>query len=110
MLVRLSDLSAPRQALIRLCQFTNYGQIQSFEIRDCDPVLTPTPSVLVELKLDGDEEPRLEVGLADFIVRAEICQLLAHFDELKNGSIERIEVRGGIPRRVILKAPLEAWR
>jgi hypothetical protein len=30
-------------------------------------------------------------------------------DELKNGTIERIEIRMGIPRRVIFKIPLEAF-
>jgi hypothetical protein len=82
------------QALVRLCQFTNDGHIQGLEIRDWDPVLTPPPEVLVELKLDGEEEARSEVGLADFVLREEVCRVLTRFDELKNGAIDRIEVRG----------------
>jgi len=35
----------------------------------------------------------------------EVCRLLAYFDGVKNVSIERIEVRGGIPQRVILRTP-----
>ena len=39
--IRFSQLSVPRQALVRLCQATNYGQIHHLEIRDSDPVLNP---------------------------------------------------------------------
>jgi hypothetical protein len=109
-LLRFSELSASRQALIRLCQITNYGQIQNLEIRYCEPALTPPPSVLVEIKLDGQEKARPESALPDFVLREEVCRLLARFDQLGNGFIDRIEVRGGIPRRVVFKTPLHAWR
>lgn len=99
---RFSELSTPRQVLVRLCQTTNWGVIQSFEIRDSEPVLSPPPVVLVDVKLDSDEESRTELDLTDFVLRDEICRLLDRFDQLKNVRIERIEVRAGIPRREML--------
>jgi hypothetical protein len=102
-LCRFSQLSASRQALVRLCQATNYGQIHHLEIRDGDPVLSPAPLILADIKLDSDEEPRSEVKLTDFVLRDEICRLMARLDELKDGTIERIEVRAGIPRRVVFE-------
>jgi hypothetical protein len=107
---RLSQLSPPRQALVRLFQSLNFGQVQNLEIRNCEPTFNPQPSVLIDIKLDLDETPRPESMLDDFVLCAEICRLLAKFDEVKNGTIERIEIRAGIPRRLILRARLQEER
>ena len=61
---RLSELSAPRQALVRLCQSVNFGQIRGLEVRDSDPVFSPPPEVLFEVKLDSDVVSRPEIDLA----------------------------------------------
>lgn len=103
-LCRFSQLSASRQALVRLWQATNYGQIHHLEIRGGDPVLNPPPLILADIKLDSDEEPRSEVELTDFVLRDEIRRLMAWLDELKDGTIERIEVRAGIPRRMVFES------
>jgi hypothetical protein len=103
-LLRFSELSLPRQALVRLCQSLNYGQVQDVRVQDGDPVFDPAPLMLIELKLDVDETGRPEVDLNDFELRDEVCRLMARLDELKNTTIERLEVRAGIPRRVIFKS------
>jgi hypothetical protein len=102
---RFSQLSAPRQQLVRLCQATNYGYIRSVEVKDAEPILSPEPSVWVEVKLDVDAGARPEVDLADFALPDEICRLMARLDEIQNGAIEKIEVRAGIPRRLVFSAP-----
>ena len=103
---RLSELSAPRQALVRLCQSVNFGQIRGLAVRDSDPVFSPPPEVLFEVKLNSDMVSRAEIGLPDFVLPAEVCRLMERLDYLKTASIERVEVRDGVPRRVIFKAPL----
>jgi hypothetical protein len=103
-LVRFSQLTGPRQILVRLCQALNYGSIHDLEVRDSDPVFNLPPQVLIDVKLDLEEEPRSELELSDFTLCREVCRLMECFDKLKNGTIERIEVRGGIPRRAILKS------
>lgn len=102
-----SQLSPPRQALIRLCQAINFGFIEMMEVRDCDPMFDPPPLLLRDLKLDLDEGPRFELALRDFVVSNEVLRLLRHLDEMKCGSVRRIEVRAGIPRRVLLTASTE---
>lgn len=87
-----------------MCQTTNWGVIQSFEIRDSEPVLNPPPAVLVDVKLDSDEQPRTDLDLTDFVLRDEVCRLMDQFDRLNNARIERIEVRAGIPRRVVFES------
>jgi hypothetical protein len=99
-------LSAFRQLLVRLCQATNYGSIHHLEIRDSEPVFNPPPLVLVELKLDAEERARPEVELVDFNHSDEVVRLMDRLDELRNAMIECIEVRAGIPRRVIVERRL----
>src|SRR5438045_1768643 len=105
-LERFSQLSAPRQILLRLCQSVNFGQILGITIQNGDPVFHPAPTIFVDFKLDSDEGERQEADLPDFALRDQVRRLMARLDELKTGKIERIEVRSGIPRRVIIERRL----
>ena len=49
---------------------------------------------------------RLEVELTDFEVAGEIRRLLLQLNEIEDGNIERSEVRGGLPRRVMFSLRL----
>lgn len=102
--LRFSKLSAARQALVRVFQRVNFGEIRGVSIRDSDPVFEPTTVVVIDAKLDKPEVPRPELELADFELRAEVCRLMGRLDQLKNGTIERLEVSAGIPRRVVLES------
>ena len=104
--VLLSEISAPRQALVRLCQSVDYGQIIGLQIRDREPVFNPPPTVLLDVKLDADCIPRREAALDDFALREEVHRLLERIDHLESGRLDRIEVRAGIPRRVLIEAKL----
>ena len=101
--LRLLELSPARQALVRLFQATNYGGIRQLRVKEAEPVLNPAPIVLIDLKLDTDEESRPEMALADFALSHEVCRLLDRLEELENGEIERISIRAGIPRRLVLQ-------
>ncbi|MGA2882247.1 MAG: hypothetical protein ABSG13_25115 [Bryobacteraceae bacterium] len=102
--LRLSELSPARQALVRLCQSANYAQIEQLQVNDSEPVFNPAPVVLLDLKLDSDEMPRPEMALTDFMLTAEFCRLMDKLDGLKHGIIERIEVRAGLPRRMLFRS------
>jgi hypothetical protein len=104
--VRLSDLSAPRQALVRLCQSIDYGQVHDLHVRDREPVFSPEPGVIFEVKLDGDSCQRQESELADFTLRDEVRRRLDRIDKIGTGRIQTIEVRAGIPRRMLIAATL----
>jgi hypothetical protein len=108
--LRLSDLSTARQDFVRRCQRLDRGTIRDLEVHDGEPVFGPNTEVLRDLKLDGDEAPRPEQDLTDFVVSKEIRRLVSMLDVLQNGIIEQIEVRAGLPRRVIFKAADPAHR
>jgi hypothetical protein len=101
---RFSELSQPRRSLVRLCQGVNYGCVHDLEIKDCDPVFDPHPVVIVDVKLDAEASQRPEIELADFTLCHEMCRLMELFDELRDATVDRIEVRAGVPRRVLFKS------
>lgn len=102
--LRLSDLSPARQALVRMCQAINRGSIEGLEVRQSEPVFDPSPVMVKDVKLDKDEGPRPESGLPDFVLNCEISRLFELLDEIECGAIRLIEVRGGIPRRMLVES------
>lgn len=62
------------------------------------------PVIVIDAKLDKEEPPRPETALVDFELRDEVRRLMSRLDELRDGTIQRIEVRAGIPRRVVLES------
>ena len=105
-----SKLSAARQKLVRLCQSTNFGYIEGLEIRSGEPVFNPAPVVFQEVKLDSANEPIAEMHLQDFELRIEVIRLMDELDQLRDGVVERIDVRYGIPRRAVVERPIEGVR
>jgi hypothetical protein len=102
--LRFSDLSPARQALVRLCQAIDHGSINDLEVRKSEPVYDPAPVMVKDVRLDKDEGPRPELALGDFTLSDEVCRLLKMLDSLDSGSILHIEVRAGIPRRVLVES------
>ena len=106
---RFSQLSIPRQALVRLCESINYGYIQDLLIEDREPVLDPGPVVLFDIKLDSEERRRPELDSADFLLCAEAIRFIVLLDRIDNGKISRLEVRAGIPRRILYEQRISSW-
>jgi hypothetical protein len=105
---RLSAHSPQRQALVRLCQKTNFGSIRGLGIKDGEPVFDPPPVMEIDLKLDGDDPPRPEIDLKDFELSREVARLMDRLDGGNTTEIKLIEVRAGIPRRILFRATFEA--
>ena len=102
--LRFSDLSPARQALVRLCQGVNFGQILDLQVANAEPLWNPGPTILSEVRLDIEEAPRPEGALADFRLSSEIQRLMCQLDPFKDGRVEKIEIRQGIPRRLVLSS------
>lgn len=100
--LRLSDLSPARQALVRFFQDVNFGQILDLQVTNGEPIWDPAPTILCEFKLDTDETPRPEGALPDFQLSSGIQRLMAYLDQIKDGTIAKIEVRDGLPRRLVV--------
>jgi len=101
--LRFSDLSPHRQAFVRECQQIGFGAIHRLSIVAAEPVFSEETEVLLDLKLDGDDRPRPEHALSDFALCAEIVRLFAELEVIREGVIENVEVRAGVPRRIAIK-------
>lgn len=101
--LRFSDLSPARRAFVRECQRIGFGRIEDLEICNSQPVFGTRTDIFVELKLDADEKPRPELNLDDFVLSIEILRLFSRLDAIRDGVVEHLEVRAGIPRRIVLR-------
>ena len=97
----ISGLAAARQKLLRLMQENPYSRIDNLTIAIGDPVFEPTTKIIAEHKFGTNDGPRREAELADFVLKKEHVDLFRQFDEIGSGVILALEVRGGIPFRMI---------
>ena len=100
---RFSEFSALHQLFIRRCQGIGFGKITGLRVRDGAPVFDDTTEVYEDLKLDTDDAPRPELELIDFVLSAETVRFFQRLNALCDGVVEQIEVRAGVPRRVVFK-------
>lgn len=96
------DLSACRASLLELMQSVNFGRIENLPIRNRQPVLGLRLRVVREIKFGGENGPRPELGTADFLLKQQVIELFAFFDQMQNGIIDVLEIRHGLPFRVII--------
>jgi hypothetical protein len=71
--------------LVRRCQQVGFGKIGPFIVCNGDPEVTPETDVFVDVKLDGDDAPRSEYSLGDFVLSKEVVRLFAELDAFRNG-------------------------
>ena len=89
---------------MRLLQSINFGRVEELEIRNGEPVFSPAPRVFVELKLDVNDGPRPESRLERFALREPAARFFAQIARLNEGTVEVIEVRHGLPFRMVIEA------
>ena len=107
---RFSELSPSRRALVRICQATNFGYVQDLTVRNGEPIFTTSlPVVLADVKLDSEDERRSESALPDFVLSAEHVRLMLLLDGIEDGKIARIEIRAGLPRRVVVEKSVSEY-
>jgi hypothetical protein len=104
--LKFSQLSATKRMLIRAMQNVNYGSILNVTVAGGDVKFDPQPDVLVDIRLDEELRAREEIALVDFDLSTEVRRMLAQIDLLENGTIERIVVHSGLPRRIVFRSSL----
>src|SRR5262245_32428853 len=105
--LRFSQLSPARQKLVRLCQKLDYGSVEGLMISNGQPVFGErSPAILADVKLDGGSPAQRCGSGGDFELCSEFCRLMAILDEVREGSIASIQVRGGVARRVLYECQI----
>ncbi len=94
----LASLSPARQLLVRLMQEIGFGFVERLTVRQGEPVMEPKPHVVLQAKFgSGYGCFRPESGISDFVLKAEVRQLLARIEEMGDGTVLSLEVRHGLP-------------
>jgi len=88
--------------LLELMQDANFGRIENLTVIDGEPVLDPRPVVVREHKFGGENGPRTERGVADFLLKQRLVELFTFLDELQNGVIDVLEFKHGLPFRMMV--------
>lgn len=96
-----STLSAPRQKLLQAMQRNPFSNIDGF-VSGRDLSFNPPPKITREIKLGIDAPARPTAEDADFQLKKAVADLFEHFDQLPDGTPVTIEVRHGLPARLIL--------
>ena len=79
-----------------------FGKIEGLTIQARQPSFTPPPAITQEIKLGGDAAERKQPGNDDFALKQHATDLFDQFDRLPDGSVVAIEVRHGLPARLIV--------
>ncbi|WP_339749226.1 hypothetical protein [uncultured Rubinisphaera sp.] len=103
MAIHKSSVSLSHQKLIELMQHIHYGRIERLVINDCHPELNPPPEITREIKLGGQFVSRSEPATEDFALKSQILELFTYFDQLQDGVIEVLEIKHGLPFRMIVR-------
>jgi hypothetical protein len=97
-----ASLSPTRRRLLELFQRVNFGRLESLVVANREPVLDPRPVVIREHKFAGENGPRPELATDDFLLKQQVVELFGLFDELRDGVIDVLEIKHGLPFLMIV--------
>ena len=98
--VMKSSLSLQRRHLLELGQQVFFGRVEGLPVRDAQPVLEPMPRVVREHRFPGENKPRPEWTKDEFALKTQWIELFQLFDEMRDGIIDVLEFKHGLPFRV----------
>jgi len=100
--VTKASVSRQRRHLLEICQQVGHGRVECLVFQDQEPLFDPPPRIVREIKFGGENGPRPEVSMADFLLKKQVVELFAFFDERRNGTVDVLEIKYGLPFRVIV--------
>lgn len=96
-------LSEPRKRLVELMQHINFGRVERLVVANGQPVLDPPPTIIREVKFGAENGPRPELHVDDFMLKSQVVELLDALDDLCDGVIDVLEVKHGLPFRMLIR-------
>lgn len=99
-----SSLTAPRQRLLRLMQEINFGRIEGLLVQGGEPIFSPPPQVVREIKFGGTNGPCSEAADRDFALKASVREMFDQFCAIEDGRVRVLEIKHGLPFRMDVEA------
>jgi hypothetical protein len=79
-----------------------FGSIENLHIEEGDPVLDPPPRIFHEIKFGGVNAPPSDTFWRDFYLKAQVVEFFNFLNDVRHGVIHRIEIKHGLPFRVVV--------
>lgn len=96
-------LSSGARRLVELMQRIGFGRIEHLHMVGGEPTFTPMPRVVREVKLGGAPGGDAAARPAEFSLKQAVVELLAELKTTGEGSTVSIEVRHGLPHRLLVQ-------
>ncbi len=106
--VTKASLSPQRKRLVEILQGINFGSVQELHVRSGEPIFTPPPRVIREVKFGGENGPRPELSKSDFALKVQVRELFAQMEAMGDGLIVSIEIQRGLPFRMTVAEEVRA--
>jgi hypothetical protein len=84
----------------------SFCRIENLAVKGGEPAFHPPPLVSEDIRLGASNGPRPELSLDDFVLRAPVIEFFEHLQRLGEGRIALIEVRHGLPIRLVIEQPV----
>jgi hypothetical protein len=102
-----SSLKPVQRQAVEIIEGLGFGCIERLWVREGLPCYEPKPRIVQTVKLDSEPDPKLDDGHADATLKKQFESLFDQLSRLQDGVVD-IEVRHGLPFRLVLERRLEA--
>jgi hypothetical protein len=102
-----STLNPVQRQIVDIIQSLGFGSIEHLCIRGGLPCYEPEPHIIQTIKLNEETERQIDRRCADLTLKKEFESLFDHLYRLPDGIVD-IEVRHGLPFRLVLERRVEA--
>lgn len=96
----MATFSSQSQRLVVLMRSLQFGTIRDLVIQGGRPVLHSDLQVTKEIRFGSDRSRTAQS--TDIALKAQVLELFRLFEEIGTGAIEVLEVRHGLPFRVVI--------
>jgi hypothetical protein len=100
------SLSALRRQLLELMQLYSFCRIENLGVLGGEPVFDSGLRITQDIRIGGNNGPRSELDRDDFLLRAPVIEFFEHLNRVGEGRIPLIEVRHGLPVRLVIERPV----
>lgn len=101
--VTKAQLTPSQRCLVEWMQRMYFGRIEGLRVQVGEPVCDPPPRCIREIKLGKEAVSHPLIECEDFALREEVLDLLAQMKRIDDGVIQLVEVRHGLPVRMVLE-------
>lgn len=99
------SLSSARRDLVDRAHEAQFGRIENLPIKDGEPVFGPQTRLIRTITFNGTDNRSKESVSDDFPLKRPWIELFNYFDQLGNATIEKIDLKAGLPCFMSVEEP-----